>query len=159
MHEIVLRLWQEVSLVGPSALLASSSRVTVLHALARRFQRCTKLVARSVPRLDRATLARVLDALHELPAEGLSVERLANVAGISAFHFSRLFRNTTGRSPYQYYDELRFQRARDLLITTRLDVADIGATLGFASPSQFARAFRRRAGCSPRAYRRDDVTR
>jgi AraC-like DNA-binding protein len=152
-HELVLRLWQEVSLVGPSPLLGSSCRIAVLHALARRFQRSSGVGARTVPKLDRPTLHRVLAAIQELPAAGLSVEQLAKVAGLSPFHFSRLFRNSTGRSPYSYYDELRFQRARELLSATDLTVADIGRRLGFSHPSQFTRAFRRQAGCSPSAYR------
>lgn len=152
-HELVMRLWQEVSLVGPSPLLGSSCRIAVLHALARRFQRSPTVGGRAVQKLDRATLQRVLAAIHELPSQGLSIEQLAKVAGLSPFHFSRLFRNTTGRSPYRYYDELRFQRARDMLCTTDLPIADIGRRLGFSHPSQFTRAFHRQAGCSPSAYR------
>ena len=100
----------------------------------------------------------MLAAIHELPSPGLSVEQLANVAGFSPFHFSRLFRNSTERSPYRYYDELRFQRARDLLATADLTIADVGRRLGFSHLSQFTRAFGRQAGCSPRAYR-DQVRR
>ena len=152
-HELVLRLWQEVSSVGPTPLLESSCRVAVLHALARRFQHGSTAKSRTVPKLDGQALTRVLEAIHALPLEGLSVERLAEIAGHSPFHFSRLFRNSTGRTPYRYYDELRFQRARDLLATSSTPISEIGRRLGFASPSQFARAFSRHAGCSPRAYR------
>lgn len=152
-HELVVRLWQEVSMVGPSPLLGSSCRIAVLHALARRFQRPPIIGTRTLPRLERSTLQRVLAAIHELPVWGLSIEQLAKEAGLSPFHFSRLFRNSTGRSPYRYYDELRFQRAKDMLSTTDLAVAIIGRQLGFSHPSQFTRAFRRHAGCSPSAYR------
>ena len=152
-HELVLRLWREVSMVGPSPLLGSSCRIAVLHALARHFQRPPITGTRTLPRLERSTLQRVLAAIHELPAWGLSIEQLAKEAGLSPFHFSRLFRNSIGRSPYRYYDELRFQRAKDMLFTTDLAVASIGRQLGFSHPSQFTRAFRRNAGCSPSAYR------
>lgn len=152
-HELVVRLWQEVSLAGPSPLLGSSCRIAVLHALARRFQRTSGSGPRTLPKLDRATLQRVLAVIHELPPSGLSIERLTNEAGLSPFHFSRLFRNSTGRSPYRYYDELRFERAKDLLTTTELAIADVGRRLGFSHPSEFTRAFRRHAGCSPSAYR------
>lgn len=153
-HEIIVRLWTEVSMVGPNTLLGSSSRIAVLHALARRFQRETSPSGKTVARLGRATLNRVLAAIHELPPGGISIEKLAQEAGLSPFHFSRLFRNTTGRAPYSYYDELRYQRATILLTTTELTMADIANQLGFSHPSQFTRAFQRRAGCSPSVYRR-----
>lgn len=152
-HELLVRLWQEVALVGASPLLGSSCRIAVLHALARRSRCKPGGAARTLPKLGRAVLQRVLAALHEMPASGISVEQLAREAGLTPFHFSRLFRNSTGCSPYRYYDELRFQRAKDLLSGTELAVASIGQRLGFPHPSQFARAFRRHAGCTPSAYR------
>lgn len=155
-HEMVLQLWREVTTLGPNPLLASSCRVALLHALGRRFQRGGR-DARAVPKLGQAALARVLAAMHELPASGLSVEGLAQLAGLSPFHFSRLFRNSTGRSPYRYYEEFRIGRARALLADSRLSIADIGRLLGYADPGQFSRAFRRHVGCPPRAYRRECV--
>jgi len=82
-HEMVLQLWREVTTLGPNPLLASSCRVALLHALGRRFQRGGR-DARAVPKLGQAALARVLAAMHELPASGLSVEGLAQLAGLSA---------------------------------------------------------------------------
>lgn len=152
-HESIMRLWQEVSAVGASPLLASSCRVAVLHALARRGSQVACIDGRAMPKLQRTQLQRVLAAIHEMPPEGLSIERLASVAGLSPFHFSRLFRNSVGCSPYRYYDGVRFELARDLLSSTKLPVAEVARRLGFADPSQFARAFRRRAGCAPGAYR------
>jgi AraC family transcriptional regulator len=111
--------------------------------------------ARAVPKLGQAALARALAAVREMPASGLSVEGLARLAGLSPFHFSRLFRNSTGRSPYRYYEEFRIGRARALLADSRLSIADIGRLLGYADPGQFSRAFRRHVGCPPRAYRRE----
>lgn len=152
-HEFIVRLWQEIVMVGPSPLLGSSCRIAVLHALARRFQTQPITGTKTLPKLKRSTLQRVLAAIHELPERGLSIEQLAHEAELSPFHFSRLFRNSTGRSPYRYYDELRFQRAKDMLTTTDLSITSIGHKLGFSHPSQFTRAFRRHAGCSPNAYR------
>ena len=88
-----------------------------------------------------------------MPAEGLSIERLASVAGLSPFHFSRLFRNSVGCSPYRYYDKVRHERAREMLASTTMPIEKIARQLGFADASQLARAFRRHAGCSPGAYR------
>src|SRR5213079_2309361 len=94
-HELSVRLWQEVALVGCTPLLGSSCRIAVLHALARRFRCKPSGAARALPRLGRAVLQRVLAALHDMPATGITVEQLAREAGLSPFHFSRLFRNST----------------------------------------------------------------
>lgn len=151
-HELTLRLWNETIRVGPSSMLESSARIAILHGLARRFQ-SSRTIKKTEARLDRQILNRVLEAIHALPASGISVDSLAQVAGLSPYYFSRLFRNTTGKTPYHYYDELRFRRACDLLTATRLSVGEIAQQLGFSSPSQFTRAFQRYAGCSPRTYR------
>lgn len=152
-HELLMRLWQEATSVGPSPLLGSSCRVAILHALARHADGRGAAQARTAPKLHRTTLQRVLAAINDMPAEGLSIERLASVAGLSPFHFSRLFRNSVGCSPYRYYDKLRHERARELLASTTMPVERIARQLGFADASQLARAFRRHAGCSPGAYR------
>lgn len=152
-HELLVRLWQEAISVGPSPLLGSSCRVAILHALARRSNGRQSAEARTAPKLQRGTLQRVLAAIHDMPADGLSIERLASLAGLSPFHFSRLFRNSVGCSPYRYYDKLRHERARELLASTDMPVERIARQLGFADASQFARAFRRHAGCAPGAYR------
>ncbi len=152
-HELLVRLWQEASCVGPNPLLGSSCRVAILHALARYSQASRRAAARTVPKLSRIALQRVLAAIHEMPPDGLSVEQLASVAGLSPFHFSRLFRNSVGCSPYRYYDKLRHERARELLASTALSIEAIARQLGFADASQLGRAFRRHAGCSPGAYR------
>lgn len=152
-HELVLRLWQEVTRFGSTPLLESSCRIAVLHSLARRFENSPSKKIKTAPKLHPIMLSRVLEAIHELPSEGLSVEQLAQIAGLSPFHFSRLFQNSTGRTPYRYYDELRFQRACELLANGSAPITAIGHQLGFASASQFSRAFSRQAGCSPRTYR------
>jgi AraC-like DNA-binding protein len=151
-HELVLRLWREIVGVGPSPMLESSARIAILHGLARQFQSSASTHAAS-GRLDRQTLNKVLEAIHELPANGISIETLAQLAGLSPFYFSRLFRNTTGKTPYHYYDSFRFQRACELLTTTHFPISDIARQLGFSGPSPFTRAFQRYAGCSPRTYR------
>ncbi len=152
-HELLLRLWQEVSTVGPSPLLGSSCRVAVLHALARNAPARTETTCRTSPKLHRAMLHRALSAINEMPADGISVEALAQMVGLSPFHFSRLFRNSVGLSPYAYYEKLRHQRARELLGSTNLTMSEIALRLGFHDTSQFARSFRRHAGCSPSTYR------
>lgn len=84
----------------------------------------------------------------------LSLPELATVAGLSQFHFARLFKATTGESPHQYVLSLRVARARDLLREPGRPVAEIASASGFKGPVQFNRAFARIVGMTPSEYRR-----
>ena len=86
--------------------------------------------------------------------ENLSLARLAQVAGYSPCHFSRLFKQTTGFAPSRYLIRLRLARARRLLRETTRSMVEIGLEVGYPSPSHFAHAFQREVGVTPSEYRR-----
>jgi len=99
-------------------------------------------------------LRRISELMASSLAEDFSLARLAREAEMSEFHFSRMFKRTTGRSPSQYFIGLRIEKARGLLRETRKSVIEIGLELGYTSPSHFAQVFRRETGSTPGAYRR-----
>lgn len=86
-------------------------------------------------------------------ADNVTVEELAAIAGVSKFHFIRLFSATTGHTPYQYLLRLRLRSGAQLLSTTALPVSDVARMCGYASSGQFAAAFRREYGVSPTMFR------
>jgi AraC family transcriptional regulator len=98
-------------------------------------------------------LRRVLDAMHAGLAEPFDLGRLAALAELSAFHFSRVFKQATGMSPSRYFVRLRMDEARRLLSDTTMSVLDIGLAVGYASPSHFAQVFRESTGTAPSAWR------
>ena len=98
-------------------------------------------------------LLRVLDYMSAHLAEPLSLEDLAAEAGISKFHFARLFRAATGETPHGLLVRLRMNAARQMLANTDLAVAVIAARCGFARAAHFGAAFARRFGASPTAFR------
>jgi len=98
-------------------------------------------------------LARVLDYMSAHFAEPLSLGDLAAEAGVSKFHFTRLFRACTGTTPHGFLVELRLDAARALLTTTGLSVAAIAARCGFARAAYFGTAFTKRFGTAPTAFR------
>jgi AraC-like DNA-binding protein len=85
-------------------------------------------------------------------AEPLTVTTLAEQVNLSPSAFSRLFRDVTGRSPYQYVKERRLVRGRELLIEGRLGVADVSRAVGYASVSHFIKEFRSRFGATPKDF-------
>jgi len=74
---------------------------------------------------------------------------------MSPYHFSRMFKLSTGLSPHQYVIRQRIERAKALLTNTDLPVGVVAQEVGFASPSHFAQQFRRLVGVSPRSFRWD----
>jgi transcriptional regulator GlxA family with amidase domain len=99
------------------------------------------------------TVLREMEGHLEAP---LSRQRLADLARMSLRQLERSFRTQLGRGMHEHYMTLRLARARQLLRETSLSMLEIAVATGFASASQFARAFRREFGHPPReAARRD----
>lgn len=86
--------------------------------------------------------------------EQLTVDDLARAAMFSKFHFTRMFQRVTGVSPARFLSALRLQRAKDLLVSTTMNVADISVYVGYNSVGTFSSRFSRSVGMSPTTYRR-----
>jgi AraC-like DNA-binding protein len=83
----------------------------------------------------------------------VTVERLADLAGLSTFHFIRAFRAAFGETPHQYLRARRLDRAKELLVTTAYPVTEICDQIGFQSLGSFSSLFRRLTGEPPAQYR------
>ncbi|HEY7609175.1 MAG TPA: AraC family transcriptional regulator [Alphaproteobacteria bacterium] len=84
----------------------------------------------------------------------LDLDCAARGAGVSAFHFLRLFAAALGVTPHQYLVRARLRRAARLLADEERAITDIAYDVGFGDLSNFVRTFRRAAGVSPRAFRK-----
>lgn len=98
-------------------------------------------------------LGKALGAMTQELRSSYSLERLAEIAGMSRASFASQFRKTFGRPPMEYLKEMRLNRAAELLATTDLPVKIIADRVGFESRSHFTRAFKAFAGLQPLEYR------
>jgi AraC-like DNA-binding protein len=101
-------------------------------------------------------LERASEVIHFIDdnfASPLSLAQLADVAGVSPFHFLRLFRTVTGNTPYRYLMQLRLGEAAMRLLRTDRPITDIAFEVGFGDLSQFIRTFRAASGLTPGAFR------
>ncbi len=105
-------------------------------------------------RLGDRRLSRALALVRARFAEPLTLDELASEAAMSKFHFSRLFRKRTGRSPHAFVVHERMEAARRLLAGSDLPVAEVASRTGYGGTVQFAAAFRRHSGLTPTAFRR-----
>jgi AraC family transcriptional regulator len=99
-------------------------------------------------------LRRITDWMAKNLTKEFSLPRLAEQAGMSEFHFNRLFKRATGMPPSQYQIKLRIDAARRLLRETKKSVITIANDVGYGNPSHFAQLFRKETGLSPTDYRR-----
>ncbi|MCM3923573.1 AraC family transcriptional regulator [Frankia sp. AiPs1] len=97
----------------------------------------------------RTAIEFMRDNLH-LP---VSLSDLAGSAGLSPYHFVRVFHASTGQPPRRFLTRMRIEVARRRLADSDLTVTEIADLCGFSSASQFSTAFRRETGMAPRAFR------
>ena len=102
--------------------------------------------------LARYQLDRVMEFVHAHLAEDISLDSLAGAAGLSPFHFARLFKRSTGLSPHQYVLRCRVERARGLLMRSKSSIAEVAVEVGFCDQSHLAAHFKRVYGVSPKAF-------
>jgi AraC family transcriptional regulator len=104
-------------------------------------------------RLTRSHEQRIAQFIETNLGKDIGLNELAQVAGLSRFHFLRAFKRTTDETPYQYLLRRRIQRAQSLLRESKAAVAEIALAVGFKDSTQFIRAFRKIVGVTPGAYR------
>lgn len=110
--------------------------------------------AREIPAQAEARISRILRVMEDRLNEPLSLEELAAEAGLSRYHFLRVFRGLTGLTPHQYLLRLRLREAAVRVITEEGPIISAAMDSGFDDVSNFNRNFRDEFGCSPRAYYR-----
>ncbi len=103
---------------------------------------------------SKPVMRRIIEFIEENIHREIAIETLANLAQASPFHFSRMFKNTTGFPPYQYVIRRRIARAQKLLSTTDLDITQIATATGFSSQSHLTTAFRKLLSVTPRRFRK-----
>jgi AraC-like DNA-binding protein len=106
---------------------------------------------------DLARLRRVRDRIDREYARPLDVEALARDAHMSPGHFSRLFRQAYGESPYSYLMTRRIERAMALLRRGDMSVTEVCFEVGCSSLGTFSTRFTELVGMPPGAYRRDQA--
>ncbi|WP_299151615.1 AraC family transcriptional regulator [uncultured Tateyamaria sp.] len=104
--------------------------------------------------LSKPVLARVNAFIDDNIDADLSLAALADVAGISKFHFSRMFMAATDLSPHKYIMQRRIVRVQESLANTNECLSQIALDKGFSSQSHMTSAFKRLLGVTPNNYRR-----
>lgn len=113
----------------------------------------------STKRFHLRTIERAKEYLLENFCSDITLRQLANHCYISHFHFTRLFKQFCGYSPFGYLQKIRLKHAENLITTTDLPVADICFRSGFKRLDYFSSAFTKQYGASPTKYKSKAATR
>jgi transcriptional regulator GlxA family with amidase domain len=146
--DAVCRLLALLDTPGDAAALAAGVEREVLWRLITGPQGATvRQIGLADSRL--ALLGRAIRWIRSHYDQTLRVEELAELANMSASSFHRHFRAVTSMTPIQFQKQLRLYQARTRLLTDPSDVAGVGFAVGYDSPSQFSREYRRLFGVPP----------
>lgn len=100
-------------------------------------------------------LSRLTEFIESRLDSPIGLDELADLARISKFHFTRVFKRSTGMTPIFFVEQCRIQRAKVLLEEGALTLAEVALRTGFADQSHFTRRFHRHVGCTPGAFARE----
>ena len=105
--------------------------------------------------LSKGRLRRSLELLEDSVEQGISLQALADHAGLSRTYFAEAFHKATGLSPHRYLTRRRIARAQALLQNTGLALTHVALQCGFSSQAHFSQAFRQAVGTTPGRFRRE----
>jgi len=148
---VVLRFLRAVHTATDRRVLAPLYLQELVYRVLQREQ-YARLLALAAAESASNPVSAVLEYVRGHLSEPLTVADMADLVNLSPSAFAHLFRDVTGRSPYQFVKEMRLDRARELLVDGDLTVARISKDVGYASVSHFISEFRGRFGVTPRAY-------
>ena len=103
---------------------------------------------------DEGVVRNVREYIESHMSEDITVKMLSDTAHMSVTHFSRVFKQRSGFSPYEYVLNVRLNRAKELLLKTNKTVTDIAYETGFNSEANFVYCFTKNEGISPGKFRR-----
>jgi AraC family transcriptional regulator len=100
-------------------------------------------------------LRRAKDFIHAQLGDDVSLTEMAAAVGLSAFHFARSFKASTGLTPHQYLVKCRLERAREMLLAQDRSISEVALLSGFCDQSHLSAHFKRLYGVTPKQFMRE----
>lgn len=101
------------------------------------------------------TFSKAVAYMERSFTQRITMEEIANIAGMSVRHFQRQFKSTYLITPQEYIAMLRMQKAIRMLLHTNCTITEIALECGYQDSNLFSRQFKKNTGLSPRSYRSD----
>lgn len=139
---------------NPATALEMDTRAYLIALGIIRVAQKAEMTVRLIDDLDvRGDLRRVLREIDERLADPMRLSDLAEIVGMSPFHFARIFKDQIGEPPAQYVQRRRTERAIELIRESNLPLSEIAYRAGFSSQSHMSRRVKEMSGLTPRKLR------
>jgi AraC family transcriptional regulator len=99
-------------------------------------------------------LQKCLDYIEAHLEEDIPLQEMAELVGMSQYHFARMFKQSVSIAPHQYIIQQRIERAKKLLLNRNMTILEVSKNCGFNNPSHFNRHFVKIVNMTPSAYRK-----
>ncbi|MEQ9340514.1 MAG: AraC family transcriptional regulator [Hyphomicrobiales bacterium] len=143
-------MWRYSSISGPAASLYLDGATLQFLAVVADHAAMSPLAP---DRPEDARIARVIDYIEAHFGEALNIGELAAIACLSPGHFSRTFKATVGDPVWTYVQKRRCLRAKEILVTTQVPIAEVAYRCGFANQGHLTNSFKSTFGITPGAVR------
>ena len=154
LSEIAVSFLREMNLDLGSRLYSETLATQLAIHLLRKYSTVPLKIKSYTDGLSPTALQAAIDYVQANLETKIGLKDLAQTAEISSSHFLRLFKQSTGITPYQYITQQRIELAKSLLKQKQLPIIEIAISCGFASQSSFSKTFCRVVGVTPNAYRK-----
>jgi AraC family transcriptional regulator len=143
----------EAELGGPNGRLYADTLTTAIAThFVNHYSLDDPLASLNLRPIERQHLGHVIDYIEAHLTDDLSLNELALTAGLSKFHFSRLFKSAIGLTPHKYLLKRRIERAASTLQRGEAGIAQVAYQFGFTDQSHFTRIFKQVKGTTPKQY-------
>ena len=152
-YHMAIALKTELERNGSGSKLYAESAATFLAVhLVQHYSTLQPCCQRQEGGLSHCKLKQAVDYIHEHLTEDICLDEIADYLGLSRYYFCRLFKQSTGLSPYQYVIQCRVERAKQLLRRRGLSLGEIALACGFTNQSHLHRHFKRLTGVTPKRF-------
>jgi len=151
-ERIGLTLLSELQSGGSSSQLYIESLIQKLAVhLLRGYSTLALRIGERGKGLPQNQLQRAIEFINDNLDKELTLEAIAAETNFSPYYFARLFKRSTGLTPYQYVTQCRMKKAKSLLAKGNLAILEVGQQVGFHNQSHFSNVFRKFTGITPKA--------
>lgn len=135
-------------------LVIESLSIQLAVSILRRLNKGSQMNLKGQNCSERDGINRAINFLIENYDKEYSLDEIARVASFSPYHFIRRFKSETGKTPYEYFQDIKIERAKELLRTNKFTISEVSLLCGFNNLNHFSTVFKKKEGVSPNKYRK-----
>lgn len=134
--------------------MKESISTQIIVKLLRQLRSNLSVVLREQNYIEKNAVNRVIEFFMEHYNDEYSMQDVSQIANFSHYHFIRVFKAQTGKTPYEYLTDIKIEKAKIMLKDRTVTITEICYLCGFNNPNHFANVFKRKVGVTPSLYRK-----